>query len=95
MAMRISPDMPRSRIKHAARSLAWDSLSDCRAWHDLVDDNLFLDTSISDSDAQHLHRELSRIEVEEAVSPLQGRLLRWLSTAETKKIRAGTPQEAA
>jgi hypothetical protein len=95
IAVRIAPDVPHRRVKRVAQSLAWDSLSDFYAGHDPVDDSLFLDTPISDIDVQHLHRELYLIEVEEAVAPLQGRLLRWLSKSETTKIRAGRPQEAA
>jgi hypothetical protein len=98
VAVRISPDVPRSRIKRVARSLAWDSLSDFYAGHDPVNESLFLDTpisEISDTEAQQLYRELHLVEVEEAFSPLRGRLLRWLSKAETTKLRAKRSQKAA
>lgn len=95
IAMKVAPDVRRGMIKRMMRHLAWQNLSAFYDGHDPVDHNLFLVNVISDAEEQALYRNLTLIEVEEVLQPLDGRLLRWVNKDEALGMIAAKLQNAA
>jgi len=80
IAVKYKPDMPRRRLRRAIRTCAWQSLTEFYEGHDPLDQNLFLESDISEDEELALYRDLQRIEVEENLPPMKGRLLQWVQT---------------
>lgn len=80
IAVKYKRDMPRRRLRRAIRTCAWQSLTEFYEGHDPLDQNLFLESDISEDEELALYRDLYRIEVEENLPPMKGRLLQWVQT---------------